>query len=148
MQQGVQMDEHVTSDDVGSCWPTISRPFARGFTVTDQTTHDLQLNLYLRPPLVSDHLPKRQNFPSLSFTVGTSRKRATSCKRPRPLFGPEGLWFSIALTYCKRPFDAFSDLYVRCMHYVPLCIRKTLVTTSNYTCRNLDIARNKLSSTK
>ena len=33
--------QHVTSNDVGSCWPTISRPFARDFTVTDQTTHDL-----------------------------------------------------------------------------------------------------------
>ena len=49
--------QHATYNDVGSCWPTISRPFARGFTVTDQTTHDLQLNLYVRPPLVSDHLP-------------------------------------------------------------------------------------------
>ena len=24
--------QHVTSDSVGSCWPTMLRPFARGFT--------------------------------------------------------------------------------------------------------------------
>ena len=33
MQQGVQTVEHVTSNNVGSCWPTILRLFARGFSV-------------------------------------------------------------------------------------------------------------------
>ena len=32
-------------------------------------------NLHVRPPLVSDLLAKTPNFPSLSLTVGTSRKR-------------------------------------------------------------------------
>ena len=50
----------------------------------------------MRPPLVIDHLPlatahpKHQNFPSQSLTVD----------------------FSLFLTSCKRPFDAFFDLYV------------------------------------
>ena len=31
MQQGVQRTQHVTSNNVGSCWPTLLLPFARGF---------------------------------------------------------------------------------------------------------------------
>ena len=31
MQQGVKRTQHVTSHNVGSCWPTMLRPLARGF---------------------------------------------------------------------------------------------------------------------
>ena len=65
-----------------------------------------------------------------------------SCQRPRPLFGPDGLMiFHSCFTSCKRPLDAFSDLYVRCVHYAVKNIRRTLVRTWNYTWHNLDIAR-------
>ena len=32
-QQGVQTDAHVTSNNVGSCWPTTLCLFAWGFTI-------------------------------------------------------------------------------------------------------------------
>ena len=32
MQQGVKTEAHVTSNNVGSCWPTIIILFARGYT--------------------------------------------------------------------------------------------------------------------
>ena len=33
MQQGVQTTQHVTSNNVGSCWPTMLLPFARGLSL-------------------------------------------------------------------------------------------------------------------
>ena len=42
MQQGVQTDAHVTSKNVGSCWPTMLRPFARGLTLTWITEKELK----------------------------------------------------------------------------------------------------------
>ena len=33
MQQGAQTTQHVTSNNVGSCWPTMLRPFARGLSL-------------------------------------------------------------------------------------------------------------------
>ena len=39
MQQGVKRTQHVTSHNVGSCWPTMLRPLARGFmNLLDATT--------------------------------------------------------------------------------------------------------------
>ena len=35
----------------------------------------IQLNLHVRPPPISDRLPKHQNFLSQSLTVGASRKQ-------------------------------------------------------------------------
>ena len=49
--------------------------------------------------------------------------------------------FHCCFTSCKWPLDAFSDLYVRCVHYAVQNIRRTLVRTWNYTWHNLDIAR-------
>ena len=40
------------------------------------------------------------------------------------------------------------SLYLCCVHYATYNIQKTLLTTWNYTCRNLDIACNELSSIK
>ena len=42
MQQGVQTDAHVTSKNVGSCWPTMLRSFARGLTLTWITEKELK----------------------------------------------------------------------------------------------------------
>ena len=53
--------------------------------------------------------------------------------------------FPLFLTSCKRSLDAFSDLYFRYVHYVTWNIQRTLGTTWNYTCPNLEIACNKLS---
>ena len=33
--------QHVTSNNVGSCWPTMLPPFARGFTFWDQSIYSL-----------------------------------------------------------------------------------------------------------
>ena len=52
--------------------------------------------------------------------------------------------FPLFLTSGKRPLAAFSDLYFRCVHYITLNIRRTLLTTWNYTYPNLDIACNKI----
>ena len=39
MQQDVQMEQHVTSNNAGSCWPTMLCPFARGVC---PTKHDIK----------------------------------------------------------------------------------------------------------
>ena len=44
--------------------------------------------------------------------------------------------FPLFVTSCKRPLDAFSDLFVRCVHYATKNMRRTLVTTWDYTCHN------------
>ena len=61
--------------------------------------------------------PKRQNFPSQRLTVGTSSKR------PPPVSDRDRDHFlcltvnaiPLFLTSCKRPLEAFSDLYFRCV---------------------------------
>ena len=40
MQQGAQTEAHVTSNNVESCWPTIIRLFARGFTLAYRFNRD------------------------------------------------------------------------------------------------------------
>ena len=60
---------------------------------------------------------KHQNFPSESLKVGAS------LKRPPPVSGRDHFLdltvndFALFLTSSKRPLDAFSDLYVRSVHY-------------------------------
>ena len=36
--------QHVTSSNVGSCWPTMLRPFARGFTGVSDITNSTKLS--------------------------------------------------------------------------------------------------------
>ena len=107
----------------------------------------IQSKLHVWPPLVSEHLPletanpKHQNFPSQSITVGTSSKwppPASDCGHFLCLTVHDFPLFF--LTSCKQPLDAFSDLYVCCVHYATKNIWRTLVTMWNYTWRNLDIA--------
>ena len=49
----------------------------------------------------------------------------------------QSLWrlnhFPIVFTFCKRPLDPFSDLYVRCVHYA-----KYLEHTNNF-CDNMEL---------
>ena len=104
----------------------------------------LQLNLHVRRDLsYATTYPKHQDFPSQSVTVGTS------VKRPFPVSDQDHFLyltvndFPLFLNSCKRPLDTFSDLYLSCVHYATKNIRRTLVTTWNYRCRNLDIACNK-----
>ena len=91
----------------------------------------------MRPPLVSNH----QNFPSQSLTVGTSSKR------PPPVSDRDHFLVLMVndcplfLTFCKRPLDVFSNLYVccGCVHDATKDIRRTLVTTWNYTLHEIYI---------
>ena len=63
--------------------------------------------------------PKLQNFPSQSLTVGTSSKRPPPVSDRDHFLGLTVNDFPLFLTSCKRPLDAFSDLYVRSgVHYV------------------------------
>ena len=82
----------------------------------------IQSNLHMRPPLVSDHLPfataypNHQNFPRQRLTVGISSKRLPPVSDRDHFSGLKFNDFPIVFTSCKRPLDAFSDLYVRCVH--------------------------------
>ena len=84
----------------------------------------MQSNLHVRPPLVSDHLPKptanpkHQNVPSQRLAVGISSKRPPPVSDRDHLLGLTVNDFPWLLTSCKRPLDAFSDLNFRCVHYV------------------------------
>ena len=84
----------------------------------------VQSNLHVWPPLVRDHFPqatsnlKHQTFPSQSLTVGTSGKRASPVSDRDHFLGLTVNDFPLFLTSCEQPFDAFSDLYFRCVHYV------------------------------
>ena len=71
----------------------------------------IQSNLHLQPPLVS-------------------HSRTTS-KRPPPVSdcghvsGLTFQQFSFVFSLCKRPLDALSDLFIRCMYYATQSIRRT-----------------------
>ena len=84
----------------------------------------IQSNLYVRPPVVSDHLPKatanpkHQNIPSQSLTVGTASKRPPSVSDRDHFLGLTVYDFPLFSASCKRPCDTFSDLYFCCVHYV------------------------------
>ena len=58
-----------------------------------------------------------QNFPSRSFTVGTSSKRLPPVGDRDHFLGLTVKHFLLFLSSCKRPLDAFSDPYFRCVHY-------------------------------
>ena len=47
MQQGVQTDATLTSNNVGSCWPTMLRPFARGLKASVRIKHFHSRGQYL-----------------------------------------------------------------------------------------------------
>ena len=70
-----------------------------------------------------DHLswatinPKHQNFPSQSLTVGTSSKLPPPVSDRDHFLDLTVNGFPLFLTSCKRPVDAFSDLYVRFVDY-------------------------------
>ena len=89
----------------------------------------VQSNLHVRPPPINGRQSKHQNFPSQSLTVRTSSKRPPPVSDRNHFLGLTVNDFPWFLTYCKRPLDAFSDLYFRCVHYVTLNILKTLVAT-------------------
>ena len=82
-----------------------------------------------------DHLPqttaypKHQNFPNHSLAVGTSSKTSPAVRDRDRFLGLTVNDIQLILTSCKRPLDAFYDLYVRCVHYATKNIRRTLVTT-------------------
>ena len=47
MQKRVQQTQHVTSHNVGRCWPTMLRPLARGFmNLLNARTKDKQARDY------------------------------------------------------------------------------------------------------
>ena len=82
-----------------------------------------------------DHLPqttaypKHQKFPNLSLKVGTSSKTPPAVRDRDRIWGLTVNDIPLILTSCKRPLDAFYDLYVRCVHCATKNIRRTLVTT-------------------
>ena len=63
-----------------------------------------------------NHLPSK-NFPSQSLPVGTFSKRPPPVSDRDNFLGLIVNDFSLFLTSCKQPLHAFSDLYVRCVHY-------------------------------
>ena len=75
----------------------------------------LQSNLYVRP---SRKRPPVQNNLSQSLTVGASSKRPPPVSDRDHFLGLTGNDFLLFLTSGNRPLDAFSDLYVHCVHYV------------------------------
>ena len=70
----------------------------------------------------------------------------TSCKRPRPLFGPESLMIFHCYVFNLLQATTWRILWslclLSCVHYATKNIRRTLVTLWNYTWRSLDIACN------
>ena len=83
------------------------------------------------------------------FPVKALQLIGTSSKRPPPVSDRDHFLrlpvnnCPLFFTSCKRPLERFSDLYVCCVHYATKNIRRTLVTTWNYTWRNLEVACNK-----
>ena len=135
------------------------------------------MNLHVRPPPVKDRqsktpklFPVRQNLTVRSSNDHLLYANATLFLRLTVWFlgeqnggsvvteDPKGGIaesfgrindFPMFLTTCKRPLDASSDLSVRCVHHATKSIRRPLVTTWNYSCRNLiDTACNKSSTIK
>ena len=49
---GVQMAQHVTFNNVGSCWPTILRPFAPGFKCTIQLSRRVAIVVCKRQAVI------------------------------------------------------------------------------------------------
>ena len=83
-----------------------------------------------------DHLPQttaypkhQTNFPNHSLKVGTSSKTPPAVRDRDRFLGLTVNDIPLILTSCKRPLDAFYDLYVRCVHCATKNIRRTLVTT-------------------
>ena len=56
-------------------------------------------------------------LPVKAFTVGTPRKRPPPVSDRDHFLGLTVKHFPLFLTSCKRPLDAFSDPYFRCVHY-------------------------------
>ena len=100
------------------------------------------------PTSMCDCQSKRPNFPSQSLTVGASSERPPPVNDRDHFLGLTVNGYSLFLTSCERPLNSVFDLYFRCVHYVTKNIRRTLVTTWNYTYPNLNIACNKWSSIK
>ena len=79
-----------------------------------------------RPPPISDRQSKTPKFPSQSLTVGTSSERPPPVSDRDHFLGLTLNDFLLFLTSCKRPFDAFSGLYFRCVYVTVLRIYKEL----------------------
>ena len=60
---------------------------------------------------------KTKIFPDKAFTVEISSKRPPPVSDRDHFVGLTVNDFPLFLTSCKRPLDAFSDLYVRCVYY-------------------------------
>ena len=91
-----------------------SKTFAR-----PKKTPALQANDKLVATQLNLHnikIQKHQNFVSQSLTVGTSSKRPPPVRDRDQFLGLTVKDFPLFLTSCKLPLDAFSDLYVRCVH--------------------------------
>ena len=88
--------------------------------VRPKKTPALQANdkvVAIKSNLHNIKIKKHQNFTSQSLTVGTSIKRPPPVSDRDHFLGLTVNDFSLFLTSCKRPLDAFSDLYFRCVHY-------------------------------
>ena len=71
----------------------------------------IQSNLHLQPPLVSH-----------SRTTSKQPPPVSDCGHVSGLTFQQ---FSFVFNLCKRPLDALSDLFIRCMYYATQSIRRT-----------------------
>ena len=113
----------------------------RGWRTKFLKENNIRSNLHVQPPPISDRQSKTRKLPVKALQLAP-------LVNDHVISDSEHFWsltvndLPLFLTSCKWPLDAFSDLYVRCVHYATKNIQRTLVTTWNYTWRNLDIACN------
>ena len=75
-------------------------------------------NLQVRPPPISQCQSKTPKFSqSKPYSWKSFNKLPPSVSNPDHFLGLTVNDFPLLITSCKQPLDAFSDLYVRCVHY-------------------------------